>query len=126
MLVYLYSEDEPEKQNKALKLVQNHENRWISTQVLNELSNTLRKKFKLEYTEIEKIVCEVCENFQVAIVQAQTIKTALKTAATYRYSYYDSLIVTTALDLSCNFLYSEDMQHGQLIDKRLKIVNPFS
>lgn len=43
LLVYLYSEDEPEKQAKILTHIKNTENHWISTQVLNELSNTLRK-----------------------------------------------------------------------------------
>jgi len=35
------------------------------------------------------------------------------------------LIVATALDAGCDTLYSEDMQHGQIIDNRLTIINPF-
>jgi predicted nucleic acid-binding protein len=124
LLIYLYSEDEPEKQSKLLNLVKNHENRWISTQVLNELSNTLRRKFKLEYSEIENIVAEISAKFQIAVVQVQTIESAFKIAADYRYSYYDSLIIATALELSCQFLYSEDMQHGQLIKGQMRIFNP--
>ncbi len=124
LLIYLYSEDEIEKQSNLLSLLKNHQNRWISTQVLNELSNTLRRKFKLEYSEIETVVAEICSKFQIAVIQVQTIKSALKIAADYRYSYYDSLIVATALELSCHFLYSEDMQHGQLIKGQMRIFNP--
>lgn len=124
LLIYLYSEDEPEKQSKLLNVVKSHENRWISTQVLNELSNTLRRKFKLEYGEIQNIFSEISTQFQIAIIQVQTIESALEIAADYRYSYYDSLIVATALELSCDFLYSEDMQHGQLIKGQMQIFNP--
>jgi predicted nucleic acid-binding protein len=43
----------------------------------------------------------------------------------YRYSYWDSMIIASALDSKCSILYSEDMQHGQVIDKDLIILNPF-
>ena len=37
----------------------------------------------------------------------------------------DSLIVATALENGCTILYSEDMQHEQIIEKQIKIINPF-
>lgn len=40
------------------------------------------------------------------------------------FSFWHSLIVAAALDAGCDTLYSEDMQHGRLIDGRLTIVNP--
>ncbi len=42
----------------------------------------------------------------------------------WKYSFYDSLIIAAALKANCNILYSEDLQHGQVIDD-LKIINPF-
>ena len=41
------------------------------------------------------------------------------------FSFWDSLIIKAALKNSCDMLYSEDMQHGELIDNRLTIINPF-
>jgi len=35
------------------------------------------------------------------------------------------LIVAAALLADCDTLYSEDMQHGQVFDGRLTIINPF-
>jgi predicted nucleic acid-binding protein len=32
--------------------------------------------------------------------------------------------VAAALDAGCSTLYSEDMQHGQVVDGRLTIFNP--
>ena len=42
----------------------------------------------------------------------------------YNISYYDSLILSSAIDSKCNILYSEDMQHNQKIET-LTIINPF-
>ena len=39
---------------------------------------------------------------------------------------WDSLIVSSALLADCNVLLSEDMQHGQVFNNQLKIVNPFA
>jgi predicted nucleic acid-binding protein len=125
LLVYLYSEDEPEKQAQILTQIKNTENRWISTQVLNELSNTLRKKFKLEYVDIANVIAEIRANFEIITVQIETIELALKIAEQYRYSYYDSAIIAAALESSCTLLYSEDMQHNQIIEGQLQIINPF-
>jgi predicted nucleic acid-binding protein len=35
------------------------------------------------------------------------------------------MIAASALDAYCDTLFSEDMQHGMVIDDRLRIVNPF-
>jgi len=49
---------------------------------------------------------------------------ALDVQARYRYGFYDSLIITSALDAGCSRLYSEDLQDEQRIG-RLTIENPF-
>ena len=51
---------------------------------------------------------------------------AYRIRARYNVSFWDSLIVASALDNSCTVLYSEDMQHGLMIDSKLKVINPFS
>ena len=43
----------------------------------------------------------------------------------YKFSWWDSLIVSTALENDCNTLLSEDLQHNQLIEGRLRVINPF-
>jgi predicted nucleic acid-binding protein len=58
-------------------------------------------------------------------VQPETVLSAITIAERYRFSFYDSLIIATALKANCTTLYSEDMQDGQLIENKLLIVNPF-
>ena len=40
------------------------------------------------------------------------------------FSFWDALIIETALSSGSTILYTEDLQHGQVIDG-LKIVNPY-
>jgi len=41
------------------------------------------------------------------------------------YSSYDSLMLAAALQAGCDVIYTEDLQHNQLVGGRLRIVNPF-
>ena len=50
---------------------------------------------------------------------------AISLRSQHSLSFYDSLIVAAALEAGCTRLYSEDMQHGQQI-QRLTILNPFT
>lgn len=124
VLVYFYTEDEPLKKQKALAIV-NASNAVISTQVLTELANTLKKKFKLDWQTVEDVISELHAEFEIYANEPETIKSACQIAEKYRYSFYDSLIISAALSCNCQTLYSEDMQDGQVIDNTLVIRNPF-
>jgi predicted nucleic acid-binding protein len=50
---------------------------------------------------------------------------ALQIAERYGYAIFDALIVASALCADCGVLWSEDMQDGIVIDRRLRIANPF-
>lgn len=124
VVVYLYSGDEPEKQTAALSLIENNE-AIVSTQVLSELANTLSRKFSLPYEVVAQAVAEVQEGSTVSLVMPETIAQALTLAKKYQYSYYDSQILASALLAGCSTLFTEDMQHGQLIENSMTICNPF-
>ena len=116
------SSDEPEKRATSLKLIE-QSNPIISTQVLSELANTLSRKFRLSYDVVAQAVTEVQDSCAVLPVMPETIAQALSLANKYQYSYYDSLIL--ALSAGCGTLFTEDMQHGQVIEGLLTINNPF-
>ena len=50
--------------------------------------------------------------------------TALDVKGRTGYSYYDSLIIASAIHADCKILYTEDMQDGREI-LGLRIVDPF-
>lgn len=124
VLIYCYTSSEPDKQIRA-QVVADLPNTIISTQVLNEFANILRKKFKLDWSTILSALNEVEKNFEVHTITPSYIKSACSIADRYGFSYYDSLIVAAALEAGCSTLYSEDMQHGQVIESRLTVKNPF-
>ena len=97
----------------------------ISIQVINELSNVLRKKFNIELKSISAIIDELSKNCKIEIINLATVFEALKISERYGYSYYDSLIISSAIENGCSILFSEDLQDGQNIDDKLKIINPF-
>ncbi|CCI07402.1 PIN domain-containing protein [Microcystis aeruginosa] len=124
VLIYGYSEDEPNKRQQAIDCVLSAE-AWISTQVLNETINVLKRKFSLSYSQIREAVQEISKGFPIVLVSVNTIEIALNLAERYQYSYFDSLILASALEAGCQILYSEDLQDGQRIENQLTIVNPF-
>ena len=126
ILLYCYSIDEKEKQEVALNLIDScSENSKISIQVINELSNILFKKFKLSSKDIENTILEIDNYFEIVIFDIKTQIKALKIKEKYKFQFYDSLIIATALENNCTILYSEDMQHGFEIENALTIINPF-
>lgn len=125
ILIYCYSDLVPDKQNKARLLIDGFEDVYISTQVLNEFTSAFNKKFKANWFDIINSLDEISVNFSILTNTPYTIKIACNIAQKYKFSFYDSLIISAALDGNCTTLYSEDMHHNQLIENKLKIVNPF-
>lgn len=125
VLLYLYSEDEPERLARARELVMGGTGIWVSTQVLSEMANVLHRKFGVAYPNIALALNEIRAVCAVHQVTPETIALALSLAERYRYAYYDSLILAAALECGCQELASEDMQNGFVVDSRLTIRNPF-
>lgn len=96
-----------------------------NTQVVNESINVFIKRFKISLVEIQQIVDQVFLYLPVKTINPSTIQTGMKICSRYFYSYYDSLIIASALQNECSILYSEDLQHSQKIEKTLTIINPF-
>ena len=125
-VIYSYSEDEPEKQKIANDILEQYNNQIIiSNQVINELSNTLFRKFKLNADEVRETVLELNDNFPIVNFNLHTQLKAIELKGKYQLQFYDSMILATALENGCNIVFSEDMQHNQVIENRLTIINPF-
>ena len=126
MVIYSYSEDEPEKQEIANDILEQYSDQIIiSNQVINELSNTLFRKFKLNADEVRKTVLELNDNFPIVNFNLQTQLKGIELKGKYKLQFYDSMILATALENGCNIVFSEDMQHNQVIEDKLTIINPF-
>ncbi len=124
ILIYFYSKTEPRKKQMALELL-GSKSVVVSTQVVGEFVWVMYRKFGVEREKLKIIGNRLLEKFEVVPINPETVKKALNIFETYKLSYWDSLIVASALEANCSILYTEDMQNGQVIDNKLKIVNPF-
>lgn len=99
----------------------------ISVQVLNEFVNVARRKLGLEWAEIEDAV-DALQHLarNVHPIGVNTHREALRLAGRYGFSFYDALIVASALIAECSTLLSEDLHDGLIVDDRLRIENPFA
>jgi len=98
----------------------------ISSQVITEFVAATVKKQILSFDDSVKYAKEFLDLFYLGLIDNEAILLSFKIAEQYKYSIWDSLIIASALESNCSALYTEDLQHGQIIDKKLKIINPFS
>ena len=125
VLVYLHSENNDKKRDDAKNLLDEYKC-VTSLQTFNELSNVWFRKFNLDSIKIEEhldnieLVCD-----EILSINRATINSALAIKNRYNFSYYDSLMLASALEGNCNIIFTEDMSDGQIINNSLTIKNPF-
>ncbi len=97
----------------------------LSVQVLNEVANVARRKLGMGWTETREFLAVLRAICPAEALTVGTHDRALRLAEGYSLSFYDALIAASALLAGCEVLLSEDMQHGLLIDRQLRVCNPF-
>lgn len=122
VLLYLLSSD-TEKSDRAEQLLS--AGGVISVQVLNEFASVASRRLKMSIEEIREVLTTIRAVCTVVPISEETHDEALRLAERYGLSIYDSLIVAAALIAECKTVVSEDMQDGQVLDRRVKIRNPF-
>ena len=123
VLLYLLSSDAAKSDRVETLLA---DRGTISVQVLNEFAAVAIRKLKMPLPEVREVLDTIRAVSDVEPVTVETHDRALAIVERYGFSLYDSLLIATALIAGSKVLYSEDLQHGQLIDRRLRVVNPFS
>ena len=122
ILIYAFTTDE--RSGVAQALLQRRP--VISVQGLNEFANVARRKLGMDWNELREALAAVrtlCPT--VLALDVDIHDEALRVAERYGYSMFDALVVASALHADSDTLWSEDMQHGMMIDRRLRIANPF-
>lgn len=124
--IYAFAQNQDkQKQSIATKLVQTT-GVVISTQVINEVCTNLLRKSDFSETQISKLITAFYQGSQVITFNAEILRQASTLRGRYAFSFWDSLIVSSACYADVSTLYSEDMQNGLVVNDQLEIVNPFS
>jgi predicted nucleic acid-binding protein len=122
VLLYLASTN-PTKADRAESLI--NAGGTISVQVLNEITNVARRKMRLSWAETRTLLTTFRGLLSVQPVTVEIHEAALDLAERYGLSTCDAMIAASALEAGCTILWSEDMQYGSVLSRRLRIANPF-
>ncbi len=123
VLLYLLSAD-PRKADVAEHLVSL--GGTISVQVLNEFTQVARRKFNMSAGDVITVLSTLRRLLKVEPLTEATHDLGVELSTKYSLSIYDAMIVASGFLCGATMLYSEDIQSGLLIEKRLLIENPFS
>ncbi len=129
VFVYLFDETDDHKRVTAQRLVQDalaNRASAISYQMVQETLNVILRKLNKPVTvpDGQHFLDAVLRPLWRVMPSAGLYRAGIDIQARYQYGFYDSLIVAAALEAGCTRLLTEDLQHGQRID-RLTIENPF-
>ena len=129
IFIYSFDKNDFDKMNRAQSIIQRaleSNQGFISTQVIQEFINVATKKFvtpmkikdiKIYIHEVLFPLCNVFPSFDL-------LEKALEIHERYKYSYYDSMIISAAIFSGANILLSEDLKENQKIEG-VTILNPF-
>ena len=125
VLVYVFDDDSPRKQKVARELLDEEADRIVlSTQVLSEFYVTVTRKLArpLSTDRAIEALDALCE-LPVHTLGTEIVRLAVRRSVRSQVSYWDALIIETALAAGATVLLTEDLQDGQRFGG-LRVANP--
>jgi predicted nucleic acid-binding protein len=126
ILVYSLDQADADKRDRCralLKELARAKNGVLSTQVLQEFYVASTGKLGADPL-IVKDVLRALERFETVIITPVLIREAVDCSVINRLSFWDALIIVAAESARCEALWTEDLNHGQII-RGVRIENPF-
>jgi predicted nucleic acid-binding protein len=126
ILVYTDDHSQPAKRSEAIDLVKRcrrARKAVLSSQVLQEYFVITTRKLRVS-AEIAQRKVGVFSRWELIMVELPDILSAIELHRHHQLSFWDALLVRTAIRSSCSVLFTEDLQHGQRFGE-LEVVNPF-
>jgi predicted nucleic acid-binding protein len=127
ILVYAHDFTQGAKHERARALVQklwDSGNGVLSTQVLQELCVSLRRKAARPLSaEGSRKVIEDYASWEIVVNTAESVLEALDIELRHKISFWDALIVQAAGSSGAEVLYSEDLADGQSYGE-VRVINP--
>lgn len=128
ILVYAHDRSAGEKHVRARELVRElwqSGNGCLSVQVLQEfyVTVTLKIAMPLDADTAARIVADLSV-WQVHCPGVQDVLDAIQLQQRYRLSFWDAMMVTSAIRLGCGRIWSEDLNPGQAYGRAV-VKSPF-
>ena len=97
----------------------------INTQCISEFANICIRKFNFDKVTTLQIINRILKKCVIQNCSASTYLLAEKIMKHYQFQLFDSIIIASSLESGCETFFTEDLHHGLLIEKQLRICNPF-
>ncbi len=121
--VYAHLEDAQDPRcERAWDLIRGRTDAVISAQVTAEYFNVMGRNAQDE-ARIERNIARMLRQCRVQSMDSTVIRRTLGVRKRYGFSIWDSQVVATALEAGCDTLYTEDLQHGQVVEG-LTVIDP--
>lgn len=98
----------------------------ISTQVRGEAANLMLRKLRVTPERVGRHLRLLLRRCLVSVAVPAHYLRAVELHRQYGFPYWDSLVIASALEAGWAALYSQDLQHGQVFESRLRVLNPFA
>lgn len=129
VLVYAHDISAGDKHERARALVEqlwDTRNGCLSVQILQEFFVTVTRKIpKPLGAEAAKEVIADLARWRVHVPAADDVLGAIGLHQWTGISFWDAMMVRSAVEIGCEVIYSEDLNHGQLYDG-VRVENPFT
>ena len=122
--IWLYSFIQSEKTDIAKYIIESCDID-ISTQIINEMCVNLIKKVSFSEKSIYDLIESLYKRYPVSELSRGILLKASNIRERFQFSFWDSIIVASALDCDADILISEDMQSGFNLENQLTIINPY-
>jgi len=96
----------------------------LTLQALSEFYNAVTRKGKMPRDDAEAQVNDWMIIFPVVTAEPGALRRAMKTVSDHQFSFWDAMLLETAVQAGVTRFFSEDMQHDRLW-KGMSIQNPY-
>ena len=125
--IWLYAfntSQDPHKTQRAKQIIRRTPHIVLSTQIVNEIASNLLRKFQANEPDIQKLIRSLYRKYGIVELDRRILLHASDLRGSYRFSFWDSLVVASALATGAGTLYTEDMHDGLIVSEQLTIRNP--
>ncbi|MGH9584584.1 MAG: PIN domain-containing protein [Bryobacteraceae bacterium] len=126
VFIYAHDADAGVKHDRSAELLARlweSDSGAISVQVLTEFYSAAIKKLHITSKEAEEVISDLGV-WNIHRPGHSDLLKAARLHRTYKLSWWDALIVNSAMELNCSVLWTEDLNHGQQFGT-LTVRNPF-
>src|SRR3990172_2220805 len=129
LLVYAYDRSEPEKQAKAVELLDElvkNGTGILSPQILSEFYNVVTRKLAAPLTPQEAYtsISNYIRSWNIVDLTSLVVLEAARGVRDHKLPYWDSLVFATAKMNQIPIVLSEDFSHNSVIEG-VRFANPF-